>query len=70
MILRAHFVRDFTFDSLIDDKLKRWNEVLEWQVFSDDIAYVVLNLPLFDHVQNDLLIWKEEKNGSYSMLKN
>lgn len=70
MILRAHFVRDFTFDSLIDDKLKRWNEVLEWQVFSDEITYVVLNLPLFDHVQNDLLIWKEEKNGSYSMLKN
>jgi len=70
MILGAHFICDFTVDSLIDDKSKRWNEVLEWQVFSNDIAYVVLNTPLFDQVQNDLLIWKEEKNGSYSVLKN
>ena len=66
-IIGAHFVRDFTVDSLMDTNSKSWNGDLVKQVFSEDIATSILNAPLFDQVPNDKLIWKAGKNGLYSV---
>jgi len=37
------------------------------QIFSEDIATSILNMPLFNQVSNDRLVWKAEKNGLYSI---
>lgn len=52
----AHFVLNFTVNSLIEDTTKRWNEQIIRQVFSPDIASSVLHTPLFSHVQHDKLL--------------
>jgi len=62
----AHFVRNFTVKSLLEENLKRWNEPLIRQVFSHGIASVIINTPLFSQVQ-DRIIWKAEKDGKYSV---
>jgi len=49
----AHFVRDFTVKSLLEENFKRWNEKLIRQVFSHDIASTIINTPLFSQVQQD-----------------
>lgn len=56
----AHFVQNFTVNSLIEDTTKRWNEQVIRQVFSPDIATAILHTPLFSQVQHDRLIWKAE----------
>jgi len=63
----AHFVQNFTVNSLIEDTTKRWNEQIIRQVFSPYIASSILHTPLFSQVQHDRLIWKAEKNGRYSV---
>jgi len=52
---------------LISEHGKVWNEPLIRQVFSTDIAVVILHTPLFEQVTNDRLIWKAERNGCYSV---
>ena len=37
------------------------------QVFSNDVADIILQTPLFDQVQHDQLVWKVERNGCYSV---
>jgi len=61
----AHFVQNFTVNSLIEDTTKRWNEQIIRQVFRPNIATSILHTPLFSQVQHDRLIWKAEKNGKY-----
>jgi hypothetical protein len=59
----AHFVRDFTVKSLLEENSKRWNEPLIRKFFSHDIASVIRNTPLFSQVQHERIIWKAEKDG-------
>jgi len=63
-ILGAHYVRNFSVNSMIDTSCKSWNNDLV-QVFSADIAYTILRTPLLEQVPNDKFIWKAEKNGLY-----
>jgi len=64
---RAHFVHNFTVNSLMNLYDKRWNEQVVRQVFSDDIAHKILRTPLFSQVDDDTIIWKAERNGRYSV---
>ena len=41
----AHFVQDFAVNILLEENSKRWNEHLIRQVFSQDIASSILNMP-------------------------
>ena len=66
-IAGAHFVQNFTVQSLIDASHKRWNSDVVQQVFSPDIAALILRTPLLDQVVEDSLVWKGEKNGMYSV---
>ena len=63
----AHFVRDFTVKSLLEENSKRWNETLIRQVFSHDIGSAIINTLLFSQVQHDRIIWKAENDGKYSV---
>ncbi|RHN71289.1 putative reverse transcriptase zinc-binding domain-containing protein [Medicago truncatula] len=66
-ITGSHYVQDFKVQSLLFDHRKGWNVPLIRQVFSDDVADRILNMPLFEQVQHDRLIWKAEINGCYSV---
>jgi len=45
-ILGAHYVHNFTINSLMNLYDKSWNEQVVRQVFSDDIANKILHTPL------------------------
>jgi len=64
-ITGAHFVRDFTVDSLIDNNSKSWNIDLVRQVFSEDITSTILQTPLINQGPGDHMILKAEKNDMY-----
>jgi len=66
-IVGAHFVQNFTVNSLMNLYDKSWNEEVIRQVFSVDIADKILHTPLIAHVQEDRLIWKAERHGRYSI---
>jgi len=63
----AHFVCNASINCLLDPYVKSWNEPVVRQVFSEDLASKILNMPLFEQVQHDMMIWKAEKNGRYSV---
>ena len=46
---------------------KSWNEQVVRQVFSDDIANKVLHTAMISQVDEDIIIWKAEKHGRYSV---
>jgi len=46
---------------------KSWNEEVVRQVFSVDITDKILHTPLIALVQEDRLIWKDERHGRYSV---
>jgi hypothetical protein len=52
-IAGAHYVRDFSVNSLIDNDTKTWNVDTVRQVFSTNIATAILRTPLIDQVQED-----------------
>jgi hypothetical protein len=45
--------------------VKHWDEHKIKQLFSYDAAKEILEVPLFDTVKEDGLVWKEELNGKY-----
>ena len=59
----AHFVHNFTDNSLMNLYDKSWNE----QVFSDDIENKILHTPLISQVDEDKIIWKAERHKRYSV---
>ena len=63
----ANFVNNVAINSLMDPNFKRWNKPVVRQVFSEDLAFKILNIPLFEQVQQDTFIWKAEKNERYSV---
>ncbi|XP_039684970.1 uncharacterized protein [Medicago truncatula] len=63
----AHFVRNFTVNSLMNLYEKTWNEQVVRKVFSDDIANKILHTPLISQVDEDRIIWKAERHGRYSV---
>jgi hypothetical protein len=56
-----------TVQSLINSTTKTWNRDVVQQVFSPAHSTAILNTPLIDQVADDILIWKAEKNGHYSV---
>ncbi|XP_024634710.1 uncharacterized protein [Medicago truncatula] len=46
---------------------KSWNEQVVRQVFSVDIADKILHTPLISQVEADIVIWKAERHGRYSV---
>jgi len=46
---------------------KSWNEQVIRKVFSVDIADKILHTPLIHQVEEDRIIWKEERNDRYSV---
>jgi len=63
----AHFVHNFTVNSLMNLYDKSWNEQVVRQVFSDDIANKILHTPLISQVDEEKIIWKAERHGRYSI---
>jgi len=66
-ITGAQFVQNVTLNSLMNLYDKSWNEDVVRQVFSVDIADKILHTPLISQVQDDRLIWKDERHGRYSV---
>jgi hypothetical protein len=46
---------------------KRWDEIKINSLFPLDVAHDILAVPLLEVVTEDRLIWKEEKDGMYSV---
>ena len=63
----AHFVHNFTINSLMNLYDKSWNEQVVRQVFSDDIANKILHTPLISQVDEDRIILKAERHERYSV---
>jgi hypothetical protein len=53
--------------SLMNSTTKTWNRNIVLQIFSPSHASAILNTPLVERVADDRLVWKEEKNGYYSV---
>jgi len=65
--LGAHFVHNFTINSLMNLHDKSWNEQVVRQVFSVDIANKILHTPLIAQVEDDRILWKAERHRRYSV---
>jgi len=61
----AHFIHNFTINSLMNLHDKSWNEQVVRQVFSVDIANKILHMPLIAQVEDDRILWKAERHGRY-----
>jgi len=61
----AHFVHNYTVNSLMNLNDKSWNEQVIRQVFSVDIADKILHTPLIAPVAEDRILWKAERHGRY-----
>jgi len=57
----------YTVGHLIHQDTKSWNEELVWYIFEEGTAQRILNIPLFQQVNEDRLVWNPEKNGHYSV---
>jgi len=66
-ILGAHFVSNFNINSLMNLHDKSWNKHTVRQVFSGDITDKILHTLLISQVDADIVIWKAERNGRYSV---
>ena len=46
---------------------RRWNRELIEQIFDSQIANQILQIPLGQNAQSDLLAWEFDSNGKYSV---
>jgi ribonuclease HI len=60
-------VYDLTVQHLLLPNVKCWDNNKIYSLFSIDVAHDIINVPLFDLVREDKLIWSEEKDGVYSV---
>jgi hypothetical protein len=60
-------LQPYSVGHLIDQGPKVWNEQLVRQLFAVDTTQQILNTPLHQQVEMDMLIWKTEKNECYSV---
>jgi len=63
----AHFVHNFTVNSLMNLYDKSWKEHVVRQMFSEEIANKILHTLLISQVEEDRIIWKSERHGRYSV---
>jgi hypothetical protein len=60
-------VYDLNVKNLLLPNAKIWDENKIYSLFSLDEAHDILNVPLFELVREDKLIWREENDGVYSV---
>jgi len=63
----AHFVQNFTINSLMNFYDKSWNEQVVRLGFSVDFADKILHTPLISQVDADRITWKAERHGRDSV---
>jgi len=63
--LAALALQRYTVGHLIHQDTKSWNEELVRYIFEEGTAQRILNLPLFQQVNEDRLVWNPEKIGHY-----
>jgi len=63
----AHFVHNYTINSLMNLYDKSSNEQVVRQVFSAEIANKILHTPLISQVEEDIIIWKAKRHRRYSV---
>jgi hypothetical protein len=64
---QSHNVYNITVQQLLLPNMKRWDEVKINSLFPLDVARDIIAVPLLEVVTEDRLIWKEEKDGLYSV---
>jgi len=52
---------------IIEPSTKVWNSPLISSLFDHNTTQIILNTPLLPLVSEDKLVWKDEKNGNYSV---
>ncbi|KAK2390980.1 hypothetical protein QL285_064484 [Trifolium repens] len=62
-----HNVYNLTVHQLLLPNSKRWDEVKINSLFPIEVAHDIVAVPLLEVVTEDRLIWKEEKDGMYSV---
>jgi hypothetical protein len=60
-------VYDLRVSNLMLDGVKKWDQHIILQLFSYDAAQEILEVPLFDMVKEDGLVWKEDNSGKYTV---
>jgi hypothetical protein len=60
-------VYNITVQQLLLPNMKRWDEDKINSLFPLDVAHDIIAVPLLEVVTEDRLIWKEEKDGMYSV---
>ncbi|KAK2370478.1 hypothetical protein QL285_083527 [Trifolium repens] len=54
-------------ENLLLPNVKRWDENKIYSLFPIYVALAIISVPLFELVQEDKVIWNEEKDGVYSV---
>jgi ribonuclease HI len=60
-------VYNITVHDLLLSNMKRWDENKIISLFPVDVAHDIIAVPLLEVVTEDRLIWREEKDGVYSV---
>jgi hypothetical protein len=58
---------DATVDALIDPITKDWKVHLVRQIFREEEAELICNIPLSKHQQKDKLIWEATTSGLFTV---
>jgi ribonuclease HI len=58
---------DLCVNDLLLQGLKMWDSHKIHSLFAETVAEQILNMPLFDEVKEDRLVWKFENHGNYTV---
>ncbi|CAJ2662610.1 unnamed protein product [Trifolium pratense] len=58
---------NITVNNLMLPNIKRWDKEKVETLFTDEVAKSILDIPLFDTVEEDKLIWIDNIHGQYSV---
>lgn len=60
-------VYNINVNNLMLNNVKQYDAHKIKQIFTHDATKEILDVPLFDDVGEDSLVWKEEQNGDYNV---
>lgn len=60
-------VYNMKVNNLLHTNVKEWDSQKIGQLFFNDVASKIMQVPLLKEVNEDCLVWKEEQNGVYNV---
>jgi hypothetical protein len=60
-------VHNLTVNELMLPNLRAWNNDKIMSLFPDEVAHNIIDIPLFDDIVEDKLIWQDSIDGQYKV---